>query len=128
LERALVSGRISTALVIPPDFARDFGRASGDLAPVSARPEVPVLYDGGEATLAGNAEAFLRSLIAATGAALVESPRRGQRRGTGVDVVTSALFTPTLDGVPFMVSGTFGFVLSFLTTLITAVSIVNERQ
>ena len=26
-----------------------------------------------------------------------------------------------------MVSGTFGFVLSFLTTLITAVSIVNER-
>ena len=26
-----------------------------------------------------------------------------------------------------MVAGTFGFVLSFLTTLITAVSIVNER-
>ena len=128
LERALVSGKISTALVIPPDFARDFGRASGDLAPGSARPEVQVLYDGGEATLAGNAEAFLRSLIAASGAALVESPRRGPRRGTGVDVVTSALFNPTLDGVPFMVSGTFGFVLSFLTTLITAVSIVNERQ
>ena len=32
-----------------------------------------------------------------------------------------------LDGVPFMVAGTFGFVLSFLTTIITAVSIVNER-
>ena len=32
-----------------------------------------------------------------------------------------------LDGVPFMVSGTFGFVMSFLTTLIVAVSIVNER-
>ena len=27
-----------------------------------------------------------------------------------------------------MVAGTFGFVLSFLTTLLTAVSIVNERQ
>jgi ABC-2 type transport system permease protein len=38
-----------------------------------------------------------------------------------------ALFNPRLDGVPFMVAGTFGFVLSFLTVLITAVAIVNER-
>src|SRR5581483_7109339 len=36
-------------------------------------------------------------------------------------------WNPRLDGTPFMVAGTFGFVLSFLTTLITAVSIVNER-
>jgi ABC-2 type transport system permease protein len=42
-------------------------------------------------------------------------------------VATRALFNPRLDGTPFMVAGTFGFVLSFLTTLITAVSIVNER-
>ncbi len=41
--------------------------------------------------------------------------------------MTRALFNPGLDGTPFMVAGTFGFVLSFLTTLITAVSIVNER-
>jgi ABC-2 type transport system permease protein len=44
-----------------------------------------------------------------------------------VNVVTRVLFNPTLDGTPFMVSGTFGFVLTFLTTLITAVSIVNEK-
>jgi ABC-2 type transport system permease protein len=37
------------------------------------------------------------------------------------------LWNPRLDGTPFMVAGTFGFVLSFLTTLITAVTIVNER-
>jgi len=114
--------------VIPPDFARDFGRDLGDLAPGSARPEVQVLYDGGEAPLAGNAEAFLRALITATGASRAESHRAGGSSSAGVGVVTRALFNPTLDGVPFMVSGTFGFVLSFLTTLITAVSIVNERQ
>src|SRR6185295_20227932 len=34
---------------------------------------------------------------------------------------------PKLDGKPFMISGTFGFVLSFLTVLITAVSIVTEK-
>jgi ABC-2 type transport system permease protein len=45
----------------------------------------------------------------------------------GVSVVSRALFNPKLDGSRFMVSGTFGFVLSFLTALITAVSIVSER-
>src|SRR5207249_1643548 len=124
LEHALVSGTVSAALVIPPDFARDLG----DLTPGSARPEVQVLYDGGEAPLAGNAEAFLRALITSTGASLAERHRAGGSNSAGVGVVTRALFNPTLDGVPFMVSGTFGFVLSFLTTLITAVSIVNERQ
>jgi len=84
---------------------------------------VQVIYDGGEAVLAGNAEAFVRSLIAATGAAVAPSARDAG----GVDVTTRALFNPRLDGRPFMVAGTFGFVLSFLTTLITAVSIVNER-
>jgi ABC-2 type transport system permease protein len=115
LDRALVVGDVSVALVIPPDFARtlEAGRV----------PEVQVLYDGAEAVLAGNAEGFLRALIAASGAAIEE--QRGP--GPGIEVVTRALFNPSLDGIPYMVAGTFGFVLSFLTTLITAVSIVNER-
>src|SRR5262249_44899932 len=86
--------------------------------------EVQVIYDGGEAPLAGNAEGFLRSLLAATGTILTPRDAAPPR---GVAVVTRALFNPRLDGKPFMVAGTFGFVLSFLTTLITAVSIVNER-
>src|SRR6185369_13225922 len=48
--------------------------------------------------------------------------------GRGIQIVPHVLFNPRLDGVPFMVSGTFGFVMSFLTTLIVAVSIVNERS
>ena len=118
LDRALVSGAIGAAIVIPPDFDRALGQ---DGAP----PTVQVIYDGGEAVLAGNAEGFLRSLIAATGAGLAPAASRG---GPGEEVVTRALFNGRLDGKPFMVAGTFGFVLSFLTTLITAVSVVNERM
>lgn len=115
IDAGLVNGELGGALVIPPDFARDL--AAG------RRPEVHAIYDGAEAVLAGNAEAYLRGVIGATGAALVsETARPG-----GVAVVTGVLFNPRLDGVPFMVSGTFGFVLSFLTVLITAVTIVNER-
>ena len=121
IERALVAGDISAAIVIPPDFDRDLLRVGH----ASERPQVQVIYDGGEAVLAGNAEAFLRSLIIRGAADLV--PDVPAAAGGGVRVVTRALANPRLDGTPFMVAGTFGFVLSFLTVLITAVSIVTEK-
>ena len=135
IERALRSGVINAAIVIPPDFdvALERQRAGGP------PPEIRVLYDGGEAVLAENSEGFMKSLVAATSAGLVDrgatpdgppdsaaSAARGAPP-TGVRVVSRALFNPTLDGRPYMVAGTFGFVLSFTTTLIIAVSIVNER-
>jgi ABC-2 type transport system permease protein len=128
IDRALVSGRASVAIVIPPDFDRALRRAAASGRP----PEIQLLYDGGEAVLAGNAEGFLRAQLASAGATLAATdvsrrPGPAPDGRPGVDVVTRALFNPTLDGTRFMVSGTFGFVLSFLTTLITAVSIVNER-
>jgi ABC-2 type transport system permease protein len=126
LEAALVAGEISAALVLPPDLQDALAQRAG-----AARPEVQVLYDGAETVLAGNADAFLRSILTASGARIsVRDLRQRSSAGAasaGVDVVTQALFNPRLSGRPFMVAGTFGFVLSFLTVLITAVSIVNER-
>lgn len=126
IDRGLVGGRFSAGLVVPPDFARRLREA----ATGGPAPEVQVIYDGGEAVLAGNAELFLRALVATTGArlAVVPGPRGPGDGAPGIAVSTRALFNPRLDGTPYMVSGTFGFVLSFLTTLITAVSIVNERM
>jgi ABC-2 type transport system permease protein len=131
IERAMVGGEIGAGLVIPANFERDLLRASAGGSP----PELRVLYDGAEAVLAGNAEAFLKGIATATGAQLVATDLAGRRLpsaagrapGGGVAVVTRALFNPGFEGTPFMVAGTFGFVLSFLTTLLTAVSIVNER-
>jgi len=141
LEAALVRGEIQAALVLPPDLERAIARRGAGSA-----PEVQVLYDGAETVLAGNADAYLRSILARSGAQIAANraaPRTGMEQasaasaqraegerspsGSPVHVVTHALFNPTLDGRPFMVAGTFGFVLSFLTVLITAVSIVNER-
>ena len=124
LEAALVAGRISTALILPPDLQSAFARTRGGPA-----PEVQVIYDGAETVLAGNADAFLRAIVTSSGARLAarELPARRVETLGGVEVVSQALFNPQLSGRPFMVAGTFGFVLSFLTVLITAVSIVNER-
>ncbi len=134
IEHALVKGQIGAGLVIPADFERNLLRASAGGAP----PELRVLYDGAEAVLAGNSEAFFSGIARTTGAQLVTSDVSARRSsgagggspapGGGVAVVSRALFNPSFEGTPFMVAGTFGFVLSFLTTLLTAVSIVNERQ
>ncbi|HET6304998.1 MAG TPA: ABC transporter permease [Myxococcota bacterium] len=127
LDRALVDGSLSVALVIPPDFDRHL-RAWRTR---EAAAQVEVIYDGAEAVLAANAEGFLRGLVTAAVADLAggADARDGERAGgpRGVAVVTRALYNPELDGTRYMVAGVFGFVLSFLTTLITAVSIVNER-
>src|SRR5262249_23247085 len=86
-----------------------------------------------EAVLAGNAEGFLRSLLSASAADLSRAATPAEReampgpQSAGIEVMSRAIFNARLDGKPFMVSGTFGFVLSFLTVLITAVSIVNEK-
>lgn len=115
----LIDGSFSVGVIIPPGFARDLERG---VTP----PTIQVHYDGAEAVLAGNAEGFLRAIVTAAGAEL-RSHAGPPTPPDGVAVRVHALFNPRLDGRPFMVAGVFGFVLSFLTTLITAVSIVNER-
>ncbi|MBY0276598.1 ABC transporter permease [Candidatus Binatia bacterium] len=129
MDRAMLAGEIGAGIIVPPDFERDLRAYERG----GAAPEIRVVYDGGEVVLAGNTEAFLSGFTTATGLALraadgpsapVTAPGA---RPAGVTVLTTALFNPSLDGTPYMVSGTFGFVLSFATTLIIAVSIVNER-
>ncbi len=137
LEAALVDGQLGVGVIVPADFERALGRAErGDSA-----AQIQVLYDGGEAILAGNAEGYVRGIVESLiadrfaqrsgGARVAEVSMQAlaARRGgaDGVRTQTRVLFNPTLNGRPYMVAGTFGFVLSFLTTLITAVSIVNER-
>lgn len=127
MDRAMLAGEIGAGIVVPPDFERDLRAFERGGEP----PEVRVVYDGGEVVLAGNTEAFLSAFATATGLALRAgdgpAPATAGARATGVTVLTTALFNPSLDGTPYMVSGTFGFVLSFATTLIIAVSVVNER-
>jgi len=134
LDRAMLAGEIGAAIVIPPDFERRLRSFERGGPP----PEIRVVYDGGEVVLAGNTEAFLSSIATATGLGLraadgfppagaQAAAGAGPAHESGVAVRATALFNPSLDGTPYMVSGTFGFVLSFATTLIIAVSIVNER-
>ena len=122
LERAIGGGDVAAAIVIPPDFDRGLEGFRRGGPP----PEVEVVYDAAETVLAANAEGFIRSIITNTAVGLVAAP--GVTLHPGIELTTRTLFNPTLDGTAFMVSGVYGFVLSFLTVVITAVSIVGERM
>lgn len=124
VEEAMVGGDVGAAVIIPADFERARLRgAGGDEA-----AQIQVFYDGAEPVLAGNAEASLRGIVeAALVAAVPPGIPPAAVRTTGIQATVRPVFNPTLDGRPYMVAGTFGFVLTFLTTLITAISIVNER-
>ncbi len=132
VEAAMVGGRIGAGLVIPADFETDRLRSAAGSGEPAA---IQVFYDGAEPVLAGNAEASLRGIVEA---GLAEAAPGGSEaapggsapalvRSRGIHATVRPVYNPTLDGRPYMVAGTFGFVLTFLTTLITAVSIVNER-
>ncbi len=136
LDQALSDGRLSLALVLPDGLDRGVGKGRPPPGDAARRPQVQVIYDGAETVLAGNAEAFLGATLAATAlqdagvaAAIGQASAGGatSMQRPPVRVLVHALFNPTLDGQPFMIAGTFGFVLSFATTLIIAVSVVNER-
>src|SRR5262245_32294586 len=110
---ALGSGAISVGVVIPVDFDDDARRSRPGAEP----PSIQGLYDGGEAALAGNAEAFANALLQASAPAIGDQsrdPRRTvvpgvERAAGGIGVVARAVFNPGLEGTPFMVAGTFGF-------------------
>lgn len=126
VEAAMVGGDVGAAVVIPADFESARLRAASG---AGSRPaEIQMLYDGAEPVLAANAEASMRGILQAlltdvAGAAGAAPEIRRQ----GIHATVRPVFNATLDGRPYMVAGTFGFVLTFLTTLITAISIVNER-
>ncbi|MFN8644644.1 MAG: ABC transporter permease [Candidatus Binatia bacterium] len=122
IDHAFRTGAVSAALIIPPDFDRELRDAGREAA-----AHLQVLYDGAETVVAGNVEAALRGVIGSSVAQIVAARQAAPAAGAGVEVLVQALFNPTLAGEPYMVAGTFGFVLTFLTTLLTAVSVVNER-
>ncbi|MGH7741257.1 MAG: ABC transporter permease [Candidatus Eiseniibacteriota bacterium] len=113
-------GRARAAFVIPPDFANNLKRG---------RPAtVQVLVDATDPTASQNAiaaaqlvgqQVSLAVLGARLGAATLQPP---------VDVRVRPLYNPALRSAIFIVPGIIGMILSITLMIITALSIVRERE
>jgi ABC-2 type transport system permease protein len=116
LNNWIISGRARVGLKIPVDYADEITRRGS--------AQVLVLIDGSDSTVAGTA------LNVSTAIGLDESLRRvmGADRRFAVEVRPKLLFNPDSRSPNFFLPGLLAVLLLFVTTFLTAVSIVREKE
>ncbi len=113
------------AIIIPPDYSRNL---------TARRPaQVGFIIDGSDPNTASKA----LSAAALVGQAMstritVERTQRASRASTSaalpIDVRTQVWYNPDMVSQYYMVPALIGMILQFLTTFLTATSIVRERE
>jgi ABC-2 type transport system permease protein len=113
------------AVVIPPGYGREL---------LAGRPQrVQVVADGSDSNSAGVSLGYANSLIAAYGrdltarmaAARAATPGAG---GPSFETVVRVWFNPTLESRYFMVPGVVALLLLMVTTNLSAMGIVREKE
>lgn len=116
-------GKIRAALIIPPDY---------EVRLLEGRAQVSLVLDGSDATVGGTALSTARLI----GQSYATKVLTEQAALTGrpfsfnppLDVRTQVWYNPDLIAAYFNVPGVIGMILYFITTLLTASSIVRERE
>jgi len=115
LAQQVERGELTAGLVIPPNFSRRL--AVGDTA------EVQVFIDGVDANSAGIANGYIQQILRRfrpePGALPPSAPVRTQ---------VSFLYNPGLTSSWFFVPGVIGIVLTLIATLVSAVTLVREKD
>lgn len=117
LQQAIVAGRASVAVEIPPDYARNLTTGRG--------AHVLVLIDGSDSSVASQA------LSAANGVVLQESIRDllEKRGGTmRIEAHPVMMFNPDMRSANLLIPGLIGIILVFSGTILSAFAIVKERE
>ena len=125
LSRALDSGEVSAALVLPRGLERDIERA------VPAR--VQILVDGTDSSRASIIQGHARGIVQGfTGSILAVRLRAGGVKGTGdllpIDFRPRVRYNPELKSRNFMVPGLIGVLLTILGVLQTSLAIAREKD
>jgi len=117
------SGQIRAALIIPPDY---------DVRLLEGTAQVSLVLDGSDATVGGTALSTAKLIgqsyatkIMTEQAALTGRP---SSFNPPLEVRTQVWYNPDLIAAYFNVPGVIGMILYFITALLTASSIVRERE
>ncbi len=114
------------ALLIPVDFS--------ELIANQKEVRLGLLLDASDTTLATSAEGFLTAIARAfySHTRLEHAPLTDRNlQPEAIGVVTPqvrVLFNPTLSSTTYTIPGLLGMICMFLTVLITAISLVRERE
>jgi ABC-2 type transport system permease protein len=126
-ERTIEEGKASLALVIPPGFGASL---SG-----SRTAPLQLLADGTETQSAAIGLTYATLIVSRAQAARAQARLKGldlrvlrQITSVQVDPVVRILYNPTLASRNFMVPGVLGMILMIITTILTSLAIVKEKE
>ncbi len=124
LARLIDGGQARTGLIIPPDY--------GDKTLRGQAVSVAFIIDGSDPTVAGGALSAATLLGQTQSVKLQVQKLSRQTMGgmptTAVDVRSQVWYNPDMVSAYFMIPGMIGMILQMMTTLLTAVAIVRERE
>jgi ABC-2 type transport system permease protein len=126
-ERSIESGKSSLALVIPPGFGKSLnGQRTAPLQ---------LLADGSETQSAAIGLTYATFIVSRAQAARAAARLSGldprvlrQVRAVQVDPAVRVLYNPTLASRNFMVPGVLALILMIITTVLTSLAIVKEKE
>lgn len=114
IDPTLQSGRATLVLVFPQGYGRAL-ESGGDA-------QVQALIDGTNATSAQTAQGYVEGYIRAQGARLIPPG------GVPVSPRLHVLYNPELASDRFLLPGLVAFILMISATIVTALSVVKERE
>ena len=125
VDDALASGRAWLGVIVPIGF----GDALEGQGPASAR-SVQVLADGTDSNSSGVALAYASGLVSEFNSALVveQSMLNGGTASGGITGDVRVWYNPQLVSKDFMVPGVLALLLLLITTNMSAMAIVRERE
>ena len=123
LNSSIVTGRVKVGIKIPPDYS--------DRLLANRQATVLVLIDGSDSSIATQSlqvasQVGLTESLARLSTALQSSSSRTSQ--LPIEVRPKMLFNPDSRSANFMVPGLIAVILQIITTLLTAFSIVRERE
>lgn len=116
-------GKIRAALIIPPDY---------EVRLLEGTAQVSLVLDGSDATVGGTALSTAKLIGQSYATKVLKEQAALTSRSSSfnppLDVRTQVWYNPDLIAAYFNVPGVIGMILYFITTLLTASSIVRERE
>ncbi len=123
IQTLIERGDVRGALVIPPDYDRRL---------LEQNAQVSMILDGSDATIGSTALSTARLVGQSYAIKVLTEQAERQGRATAVqpplEVRTQVWYNPDLISAYFMIPGMIGMVLYFIMALLTASSIVRERE
>ncbi len=122
-QKLIESGKIRAALVIPPDY---------DSQLLDGKAQALFVLDGSDGSVGATALSAARQIGQSYATKVLEQQMTLRSSSAlpapPLEVRTQVWYNPDFRSAYFMIPGVIGMILSFITTILTATTIVRERE